>query len=52
MGGLGLIPAAGLPDRTQRRYLRLIAEAQGIKEARLDEIKEPSFDRAKKIGTG
>ena len=29
MGGLGLIPAAGLPDRTQRRYLSLIAEAQG-----------------------
>ena len=31
LGPLGLIGAAGMPDKTQRRYLRMIAEGQGLK---------------------
>ena len=30
MGPIGVIAAAGLPDRKLRRTMRLIAEAQGV----------------------
>ena len=46
-GPIGVIAAAGLSDRTQRRYVRLIAESQGVKFDRYEDESLSDMERIK-----
>jgi len=46
-GPIGLIAAAGLSDSRQRRYVRLIAESQGVKFDRSEDESLSDMERIK-----
>ena len=46
-GPIGLIAAVGLSDRTQRRYVRLIAERQGVRFDRCEDEFLSEMERIK-----